>query len=107
MSINSITVSGRIGRDPEMRYFENGTVLTEFPLAINKWDKTEQKEVPIWFKVVSFGKLAERMGEHAKKGCFACVEGSFDLEEWEKDGQKGYKLVIKANNVDLVKAKEN
>ena len=106
-NINNITITGRIGKEPEMKYFENGTVLTNISLASNKWDAKKKEEKTLWFKVVCFNKLAEFVGEYAKKGQAVAVNGSLDTEEWEKDGAKNYKLVITANNIDLGSRKQS
>ncbi len=56
MSLTSITLVGHAGRDPEVRFFESGTVVANFTLAVNKLVKDE---APDWFKVETWGKQAQ------------------------------------------------
>ena len=40
MAINSVTLVGRAGRDPEVKYFESGTVVANLTMAVNRRNKT-------------------------------------------------------------------
>ena len=57
--INSVVVVGRVGQDPEMKYFESGKVKTTFSLAVNRWDSKTKGEVTDWFNIELWDKLAE------------------------------------------------
>jgi single-strand DNA-binding protein len=74
----SITVIGRLGRDPEMRYLPNGDPVTSFSLATDRQynDRNGQKvKETTWFRVSVFGKQAEIANQFLSKGKLALVEG--------------------------------
>lgn len=102
-NINRIVRSGRLGSDVEMKYFEGGSQVASFSFASNQYDSKKKEDKPLWFKVTVWGKQAEFVNTYAQKGSFAIIDGELDVEEWEHEGQKKYKLVIKASNIDLVK----
>jgi len=79
MSYQSITIVGNLGRDPEMRYLENGQAVTNLNVACNrKWtDKTtgEAREEVTWFRVSVWGRQAEAANQYLSKGRQVLVEG--------------------------------
>ncbi|MDW8396258.1 MAG: single-stranded DNA-binding protein [Anaerolineae bacterium] len=74
----SITIIGRLGRDPEMRYLPSGDPVTTFSVATDRvWndkDGQRQKETT-WFRVTVFGKPAEITNQYLSKGKMVLVEG--------------------------------
>ncbi len=81
--VNSVTVVGRAGRDPEMRYFESGRVKTTFSVAVNR--PTKEKETD-WFDIELWGRQAEVAGEYVRKGSLIGIEGRLDFSRWTDDG---------------------
>ncbi|MFQ5401561.1 MAG: single-stranded DNA-binding protein, partial [Anaerolineae bacterium] len=79
MSYQSITIVGNLGRDPEMRYLENGQAVTNLNVACNrKWtDKAtgEAREEVTWFRVSVWGRQAEAANQYLQKGRQVLVEG--------------------------------
>lgn len=74
----SVTVIGRLGRDPEMRYMPSGDPVTSFNIATDRvWnDKNGQKQKETtWFRVSVFGKQAETANQYLSKGKMVLVEG--------------------------------
>lgn len=74
----SITVVGRLGRDPEMRYLPNGDPVTSFNIATDRVynDRGGQKvKETTWFRVSVFGKQAETANQYLNKGKMVLVEG--------------------------------
>ena len=74
-----LTIVGNVGRDPEMRYLQDGRAVTSLSVASNrKWaDKAtgEQKEETTWFRVSVFGNQAEAVNQYVSKGRQVLVEG--------------------------------
>lgn len=88
--INRIAITGRAGRDAEMRYLANGTAMSKFSVACSRWirGKTPEEkgtEETAWFDVIVWGKLAEEISEVVVKGTRVYVEGRADFNEWAKD----------------------
>ena len=94
MSLNKAMIIGNLGRDPEMRYTQNGQAVTQFTVAVNRNYKDasgEWKEETEWFRVVAWAALAERTAEYLRKGRKVYVEGRLQTRTWEgQDGQKHY-----------------
>ena len=56
MAINSVTLVGRAGRDPEVRYFESGTVVANLTMAVNRRNRDDE---PDWFNLEIWGRQAQ------------------------------------------------
>ena len=75
---HTIIIVGNLGRDPEMRYTPSGQAVTNFSLATNRKytdSKGQQVEETIWFRVATWGKLAETCNQYLKSGSKVLVEG--------------------------------
>ena len=79
MSINSIDLVGRLGQDPEVKYFESGSVLATFSLAVRQPNGRKETD---WFSCQAWGKTAELIANHFKKGGQIAVEGRLEQDEW-------------------------
>lgn len=91
---NKAILVGHTGRDPETRKMPNGDTVANFSLATSRsWKdaKTgERKEHTDWHRCTAYGKLADVIAEHVKKGQLLTVEGRIEYGEYEKDGVKRY-----------------
>jgi single-strand DNA-binding protein len=88
--LNKVTLIGRLGADPEIRYMPSGNVVANLSLATNlNWkDKQtgEKKESTEWHRVVFFDRLAEIVGEYLKKGSLVYIEGRLKTRKWQDQG---------------------
>ncbi len=75
---HTIILVGNLGRDPEMRYTPSGQAVTNFSVATNRQytgsDGQLVKET-IWFRVSTWGKVAENCNQFLKRGSKVLVEG--------------------------------
>ncbi len=102
--INSVVIVGRVGQDPEMRYFESGKVKTSISLAVNRGSKNNEKTD--WFRIELWDKQAELTGEYVKKGRLVAVEGRLDLNRWtDAEGNKRETYLIKGTNIRFLGGK--
>lgn len=106
MSVNSITLVGRAGRDPEVRYFESGTVVANLTLAVNRRSRDEE---PDWFNLEIWGKTAQVAADYVKKGSLIGVIGSLRIEKWtnKTTGEQHSKPVIKVDRLELLGSKRD
>lgn len=90
MNVNSVTLVGRVAKDPEIRHTNNGQQVCLFGLATNRdWKKDGVKHSKTeWHNLVFWGKLAEIVGQYVTKGQELYVRGRIEYREWEKDGVK-------------------
>lgn len=104
MNLNKVLILGNVTRDPELRTMPNGGNVASLGIATNRtWkDKAGQKQQEAEFhNVVAFGKLADIIGQYAKKGALLLIEGRLKTQSWEKDGIKRYKTEIIAESMQL------
>jgi single-strand DNA-binding protein len=107
--VNKALLIGRLGKDPEVRYTPDGTMVTNFNLATDEqWkDKNGEKvQKTEWHRIVTFGKLAEICGNYLVKGKLVFVEGRIQTRSWEdKDGVKRFTTEIVASNMQMLDTK--
>lgn len=106
-SINSVTLLGHLGRDPEIKYTNSGQTVCNASIATEKrWkpkDGGDWKKNTTWHKIVAWGKLAEVLGA-TSKGNLILVQGELTNRSWEnKEGVKQYVTEILARLVVLAK----
>lgn len=88
--------AGRVGGNPEVKYFPSGTVNCKFSIAINRGKKDDNLP-PDWFKVEMWGDMAVAAGDAIKKGDLVKVTGRVSVEKWTgRDGTENTDKVIKA-----------
>lgn len=101
--LNKAMVIGHLGGDPEMRYTQNGTAVTQFSVAASRKyqdSNGNQQEETEWFRVVAWNKLAETCAQYLSKGRLVYVEGRMQTRSWEgQDGQKRYTTELIAQEV--------
>ena len=90
MSVNKVTLIGRVGRDPEVRYMPNGEAVANFSIATSEsWkDKNGERVTKTeWHNVTLYRKLAEIAGQYLKKGSQVYIEGKIQSRKYTgKDG---------------------
>ena len=104
MSINAIILVGRAGRDPEVSYFESGSIVANLTLAVNRRSRNEE---PDWFNLEIWGKQAQVAADYVKKGSLLGISGSFKLDQWrdKTTGENKSKPVIRVDRLDLLGSK--
>jgi single-strand DNA-binding protein len=106
-SFNNCTFSGNVGKDPELRYFENGTTVANFSIAVEGRSKGKDKgQDTLWLAVKVWGKGAGVIGDYVKKGSRLIVSGELGMETWEKDGKQNSKLALNCQNFTLLDSKK-
>ena len=106
MGINSITLVGRAGRDPEVRYFESGTVVANLTMAVNRRNRDDE---PDWFNLEIWGKQAQVAADYVKKGSLIGITGSFKLDSWKdrNTGEDRNKPVVRVDRLELLGSKRD
>jgi len=106
MGINSVTLVGRAGRDPEVRYFESGTVVANLTMAVNRRNREDE---PDWFNLEIWGKQAQVAADYVKKGSLIGVTGSFKLDTWKdrNTGEDRNKPVVRVDRLELLGSKRD
>jgi single-strand DNA-binding protein len=102
--MNSAHIVGRVGQNPEIRYFESGRVLSKFSVAVNRNSRSDQ---PNWFTVELWGKTAEVAANYVQKGSTVGISGSLKIYEWTdpNTGEVRSKPIIKGRRLELLGSK--
>ena len=109
--INKVILLGNLGKDPEVRHLESGSVVAKFPLATNESYRDrngEWQQITDWHNVVMWGNAAERAEKYLKVGNTIFVEGKIRTRKWQDNsGNDRYTTEIIVLNYKLVDKKEN
>lgn len=105
--VNKVILVGNLGRDPETRYAPNGEAISNITIATtDSWkDKStgERKERTEWHRISFFGRLAEVVGMHLKKGASVYVEGSLRTRKYQdKDGQEKFITEVRGDTMQML-----
>jgi single-strand DNA-binding protein len=108
MSINVVHLVGRVGVDPELKWFEgSGKCVCNVVLAVDRRSKNTDK--PDWFNLKIWGKTGEIANNYAKKGSQIGIKGSLEIETWtdRATGTTRSRPVIKVESLDLLGSKRD
>ena len=99
-SLNKVTLVGNIGRDPEVRSFQNGSKVCNLSLATSeRWkdkETNEPKEKTEWHRIVVFNdKLVEIIEKYVHKGSKVYIEGQLETRKWtDASGTEKYSTEV-------------
>ena len=101
--INKIDLVGRVGQEPEIKYFDSGAVKASLTLAVKPPYKSE---TPMWWDLELWGKQAEVAASYTHKGSTIGISGELKFELWvdKNTGLPRSKPIIKVNELDLISA---
>ena len=106
-SVNKVILIGNVGKDPEVRYLENGSVVANFAIATSEiyTDKnTGQKvENTDWHDIVVWRGLAEVVEKYVKKGHKVYIEGKLKKRSWQdKENNTRYTTEVIADEMTML-----
>tara|TARA_R100000655_G_scaffold108189_1_gene159701 strand:- start:637 stop:1017 length:381 start_codon:yes stop_codon:yes gene_type:complete len=94
-----MTITARLGRDPETKTTPSGKTLCKLTLPVD--DK--RNDTTTWWTATLWGKSAEVAGKHLRKGRWVCVSGEAHVRTYEKkDGSTGFSAELNANSFSFV-----
>lgn len=98
---NSISIIGHVGRDPDMKYNNDGNALCKFSVAVT--DKRGGNETTQWFNVAAFGRLAETCNQYVRKGMAIMIVGPVTLNQYvDRNGEHRASLDVVARDVQFL-----
>jgi single-strand DNA-binding protein len=106
-SVNKVILLGNVGKDPEIRSTQGGTIVATFSIATTDRQKDPQgnwQDKTEWHNLVAFQRTAEIVRDYVKKGHKLYVEGKLTTRSWDdkESGQKKYKTEIIVNDLSLL-----
>jgi single-strand DNA-binding protein len=107
MTLNVVHLVGRAGGDPDVKYFESGSVKCNITLAVNRPSKNSDE--PDWFNLEIWGKTAEVAANYVKKGSLIGIKGSLKMDTWtdKNTNTPRSKPVIRVDKLDLLGSKRD
>lgn len=111
IGVNKVILIGHLGKDPEVRTFENGSKKVTFPLATSETYKDKdgnRKELTEWHNVVCWRNLADIAEKFLRKGRLLYVEGRLRNRTWEDaNGAKHYFTDVEASGFTMLGGKDD
>jgi single-strand DNA-binding protein len=105
-TVNKVILIGRLGQDPEVKYTASGTAVLNVSIATNSSYKGQDGnlvENTEWNRIVAWRRLAEVIGQYAKKGSRIYVEGRLVTRSWEdQNGNKRYTTEVIADGMQFL-----
>lgn len=100
--INTVAISARLTKDPELRHTQSEKAVTELRVANNRRVKQGEEwvDVPNYFSVIAWESLATIAAQKCKTGDLIYVVGRLQWREWESDAGKREKVEIIADRIE-------
>ena len=98
MNINCWNVAGRLTKDADFSVTQKGTSMSKFRMAVND----RRNDDTLYLNVLCFGKMAEALKEHLKKGRLVGVQGKIKVDDYQdKDGNPRNSVCVMADEISL------
>ena len=101
MAFNLVILTGRLTKEPELKYSASGTAYCKFTLAVNRMKKDDPAD---FIFCSAFGKTAELIAEYVRKGHQLGVQGRLQQDTYEKDGEKISKTGVTVDKIEFLES---
>ena len=106
-TVNKAILLGHVGKDPEIRSANGGTIVASFSLATADRQKDGQgnwQDRTEWHNLVAFNRTAEVIRDYVRKGSQLLIEGKIQTRTWDdrESGQKKYRTEILVHDLTLL-----
>jgi single-strand DNA-binding protein len=104
-SLNRVQLIGYLGKDPESRFTTTGKKVCSFSMAVShRWSTAdgENKEATEWFNIEAWGSLGEFAQSYLAKGRLVFVEGRFQTDRYEHEGESRTRTKVVASQVQAL-----
>ncbi len=111
MSVNKVILLGNLGKDPDVKYFDNGNAVASFSLATTEKGYTAQNGIQVpdrteWHNVVCWKGLAKVVEQYVKKGSKIYVEGKLRTRSYEDNNNvKRFVTEVYVDTLELLDSK--
>lgn len=107
MGLNIVTLVGRVGGDPEVKYLDSAKIVCNLTLAINR--RGRDNEHTDWFNLELWDKNAEIAANYVRKGSLVGVKGSLKFDYWQdkNTGVSRSKPIVRVEQLELLGSKKD
>ncbi len=109
--VNKVILIGNLGKDPEVKYLDNGVAVANLSLATSENYKNKDGEKVTqteWHDIVLWRGLAEVAEKYLKKGSSVYIEGKLRTNKWvDKDENTRYKTEVLADKLTMLGRSQN
>lgn len=103
--MNTITITGRITTDPELKHTQSGVSVCTYNLAVKR---PKVKDVTDFLPVVSWRQGSEYICKYAHKGDIIAVTGTLTTRKWQdKDGNNRISYEVVTDTVEIISSPQN
>lgn len=100
--MNKVLLTGRLTKDPELRYTPSGTPVCRFNLAVSRMSADGGVD---FVPCTAWGKTAENLAQYMRKGGMLAVEGRIQVSTYEKDGKRRWDIHVVAGRIEFMASK--
>lgn len=100
--LNTVTVTGRLTKDPELKATTTGKKVVSATIAVNGYKDGDVSFIDI----TAWEKTAELIANNFSRGSRMLLQGSLQQRQWEKDGQKHSKIEINVRDIVFIEPKK-
>ena len=99
--MNHVILTGRLTKDPEIRYTDSKKAVCSFTLAVDDGRDSEGKKKAQFIPCVAWGKTAELIDQYFTKGKPLTVTGKISVRTYDKNGEKRYITEVVASGIEF------
>lgn len=106
--MNSVNLTGRLTKDPDLRYTPNGVAVASMTLAVNRpFENAQGEREADFIRIISWRKTAETMANHLTKGSLIAVEGRIQTGSYEdEEGNTVWTTDVQVNAFHFLEGKK-
>lgn len=108
--LNKVMIIGNLGKDPEMKYTQEGKPIASFSVAVSRTRKSQDGQnidETEWFRVVAWERLAETCNEYLRKGSKVYIEGRLQTRKYTaQDGQERQMVEVVATDMQMLDSRQ-
>ena len=106
--MNKVLLTGRLTRDPELRYTPNSKAVCNFTIATNRPVVRDGEKIADFINCIVWGKTAENLSKYQSKGSLIGIDGRLESRSYDdKDGNKRYVTEVQVEHIEFLGSKSD
>lgn len=106
--MNKVLLTGRLTRDPELRYTPNNKAVCSFTIATNRPVVRDGEKTADFINCIVWGKTAENLSKYQSKGSLIGIDGRLESRSYDdKDGNKRYVTEVQVEHIEFLGSKSD